>query len=503
MSDQDNSKFYEEISQGIASEHDSPVILPAAVPRKDSGTGSFTTLIPPNPPVACWQMNSICFEFDSPFVDLVAAPIFAKLESLHKNLLQKFTAIYNARPLLALFGHADPVGKEVYNKQLSEDRAKAVFGLLVRNPQIWLRIFSSKENYLRQKLKAAGITTPDLTQAINEYMIKLCGSFRLTLNDFIGGASHGYQGCSEFNPLRVFSEAEEKDYQKPGQRVKRDQENQVNRRVTGFFFKPGTSAQPASWPCPRAPDVQTCRNNFVSDGNARLTPGPDRREKDTFACGFYNRLAQNSPCEQIRETLLEISLGFEGEAPYLWSLEQREVNALGKVRVYDYEELRTLYEVAVDNLKHAKPESPSQKARWEEISSLGEEGFCNEVRSWVAAVVNVAYSTAVRGGKTIYMVDAVVKTNKTGRLLFTGHVESELRVSRRGRWYLSSPDDSKRQVWRQITTDTVVPKGARTMEIVEPVGLVDKMDELYDQLRGGRTGNITKRVESMLLGGQP
>jgi hypothetical protein len=249
--------------------------------------------------------------------------------------------------------------------------------------------------------------------------------------------------------------------------------------------------------------VQTCRNNFVSDGNARLTPGPDRREKDTFACGFYNRLAQNSPCEQIRETILKISLGFEGEEIYVWTLEKLEINALGKVRAYDYEELRTLYEVAVDSLKHARPESPSQKARWEEISSMGEEEFCNEGRSWVAAVVNVAYSTAVRGGKTIYMVDAVVKTNKTGKLLFTGHVESELRLSRRGRWYLSSPDDSKRQVWRQITTDTVVPKGARTMEIDEPVGLVNKMEELYNQLRGSSYMSITKRVESILLGGQP
>jgi hypothetical protein len=42
---------------------------------------------------------------------------------------------------MCLFGHADPVGKEGYNKTLSGSRAKATYALLTRNLDMWEELF--------------------------------------------------------------------------------------------------------------------------------------------------------------------------------------------------------------------------------------------------------------------------------------------------------------------------------------------------------------------------
>src|ERR1035441_9549451 len=43
---------------------------------------------------------------------------------------------------LAIFGHADPVGSDIYNKKLSGRRAMAVYGLLTRDLSIWEELYS-------------------------------------------------------------------------------------------------------------------------------------------------------------------------------------------------------------------------------------------------------------------------------------------------------------------------------------------------------------------------
>jgi hypothetical protein len=45
---------------------------------------------------------------------------------------------------LSIFGHADPTGQDPYNKDLSGRRAKAVYGLLIRDTALWEELYTSK-----------------------------------------------------------------------------------------------------------------------------------------------------------------------------------------------------------------------------------------------------------------------------------------------------------------------------------------------------------------------
>ena len=73
-----------------------------------------------------------------------------------------------------------------------------------------------------------------------------------------------------------------------------------------LLFRPGSRVKPEKWACPRAKESDVgCRKRFWSDGELRRSNRlpEDRREfkqtKDTFACRFYQRLANNSPCEAV------------------------------------------------------------------------------------------------------------------------------------------------------------------------------------------------------------
>jgi len=112
------------------------------------------------------------------------------------------------------------------------------------------------------------------------------------------------QGCSEFNPLLIFSQAKQRQFADPSRHKARNEANKPNRRVMVLLFRPGSRVDPQRWPCPRARENTTgCRRRFFSDFGRRLANGPEDREfektKDTFACRFYDRLVNSSPCEII------------------------------------------------------------------------------------------------------------------------------------------------------------------------------------------------------------
>jgi hypothetical protein len=139
---------------------------------------------------------------------------------------------------------------------------------------------------------AAGLARRQLIEA---YMASLC-PFQLTKSDFLaqGADPKGkgdVQGCSEFNPLLVLSNPELSTLSK----AQRDQENEPNRRVVIFLFRPGTTVSAADWPCPRFDE------GVAGWGDQRRASGPVRKEfdktKDTFACRLYDRIARLSPCE--------------------------------------------------------------------------------------------------------------------------------------------------------------------------------------------------------------
>jgi hypothetical protein len=145
-----------------------------------------------------------------------------------------------------------------------------------------------------------------------QYMEKLCGpELKLQKPDFLGhgddaGGKADFQGCSEFNPVRIFSDAEQKKFDQAKDKSDRNAENAPNRRVMVLIFRKGSRVNPNKWPCPRANEgVAGCKKRFWSDGEKRRSsrlPSERRlfeKTKDTFACRFYQRLTDKSPCEKV------------------------------------------------------------------------------------------------------------------------------------------------------------------------------------------------------------
>jgi len=273
----------------------------------------FNTYRPALFPVACWHLYDIRFEFDSSFVMPDTQDEMAELKRLCAE---------HAESPLSVFGHADPVGSEDYNKSLSGRRAKAVHDLIIRDVDGWEELYSkpfggdtwSTKGWPKM-LTALGLPAGHPNNKANradvflKYMDFLAGDFKLGTDRFLarGADKDGkgdYQGCSEFNPLLLFSQAEDKEFQKAANKNKRNQENAPNRRVVVYLFRPKAIVSAAKWPCPTWKEgVAGCKKRFWSDSSKRVALGPDRRTydstKDTFACRFYDRIASASPCETL------------------------------------------------------------------------------------------------------------------------------------------------------------------------------------------------------------
>jgi hypothetical protein len=272
--------------------------------------GQANTLAMDIRPIACLNLGDILFEFDSSVVREPAGALLAQLPGLR----QKYASPSGDLPVVSVFGHADPTGTDNYNKTLSGRRSTAVYALLVHNPSLWDTLYNtpfggdnwSKKMDLSAIATRVGLPAGSSRQDIfTSYMQLLCPQ-PLDKTDFLGrGADSGgkadYQGCGEFNPLLMLSAP---DLQTMPNDV-RDAANLINRRVVIFLFRPELKIAPASWPCPTATEgVAGCRARFFLNAKQRLTPGPTRRRHygpldETFACRFYDRLAANSPCEQI------------------------------------------------------------------------------------------------------------------------------------------------------------------------------------------------------------
>jgi hypothetical protein len=345
----------EEDDAGIAAEHAPKLTLPlltAPFPKTDAKL--FNTLRRQLVAVACKDVPGAHYAFDSS----VLAP------ASQKNF-QKLKGIIDRHPgaPMSIFGHTDAEGDVIYNKHLSERRAEVVHALLIRDVPAWERLFSDHRNTpgdvwgddaVELMLSALGFTI-DGTQnetlrdvikrfqsgnalgpsgradkalrakLFAQYMDFLCVDekgtpYHLEKSDFLGeGASHGaFQGCSEFNPQLVLAKSEADAFERDKENGKEDRHkaNFDNRRAIMYFFEPGTTIDPAKWPCPRASEgIGKCVAHFWSDGNdRRLKQIPEKRRRfgkavrnhaeriaqieQTFSCRFYHGLAQHSPCER-------------------------------------------------------------------------------------------------------------------------------------------------------------------------------------------------------------
>jgi len=282
-----------------------------------------------------WRLDDLRFEFDSSFV-------LPETQNELKALMALRAAHEGAT--ISIFGHADPVGTDDYNKALSGRRAEAVYALLIRDIARWEKLYSAPlggDNWSTKTIEQTMLTAlgyppnpdtpgalkkfqgdnglsasghpdkPTRTKLFEKYMDFLAGD-DLELDkskDFLGRGADAdgkadFQGCSEFNPLLVFSKDEKKELDKQGNEEKRNAANAPNRRVVAYLFRKQAKVAPSDWPCPRASEGTTaCHKRFWSDATTRRQNGDDRRtakdDRDTFACRFYDRLTMDSPCDGI------------------------------------------------------------------------------------------------------------------------------------------------------------------------------------------------------------
>lgn len=324
-------------SAGVSGRHTESMEVPALVSPTDAK--DFNTFKVGIIPIACWRADDIRFAFGSSIVQ----------PDLSDELLQ-LCELVKAHPgsPASVFGHADPVGDDSGNKKLSGRRATAIYALLTRRADLWEELYSKPEgsdNWGARSIqimldglgfevgRTDGVMDEDAKKALKvfqaqnglsasgqadsatrtklftAYMDKLCGpQLKLKKEDFLGrGADKDgkgdYQGCSEFNPVLVFSQAEQQKYNQASDKTERNEDNAPNRRVVVLLFRKGTRVDPKRWPCPRAKDgVSDCKKRFWSDGEKRRNPQAKRREykdtSDTYACRFYDRLNQGSPCDR-------------------------------------------------------------------------------------------------------------------------------------------------------------------------------------------------------------
>lgn len=124
----------EEDDAGIAAEHPPRLTLPVlAAPFPDSQKTNFNAIRRSLVTVACKDVPGAHYAFDSSLLAPQSKDAFTKL----KGIIDR----HPGSPA-SIFGHADPEGDVVYNKFLSERRAEAVFGMLIRDVPTWERLFS-------------------------------------------------------------------------------------------------------------------------------------------------------------------------------------------------------------------------------------------------------------------------------------------------------------------------------------------------------------------------
>ena len=315
---------------GISADHKKLPLFPSLVaPTTDSQRNTIRhSLIP----CACWKGNDMLFDFDS---SLVLPAIRGEMRVL-RGLMLRHSSVTTAgqegaMPSLTVFGHADPVGSDEFNKALSGRRAQAIYALLIRDVKLWDQLFNNplgNDDWHRNAIetmqralgreKATRLIEASRHELFLAYMDGLCNAegvsgeildFRLQRSDFLGGGADSggkgdYQGCGEFNPLLVFSEDEAAEFAHSDSKGERDGANAPNRRVVIFLFKAGAKVDAATWPCPRVKEGTTdCTMRFWSNAPLRRQNQQTRREQgqtdDTFACRFYDRLARLSPCERL------------------------------------------------------------------------------------------------------------------------------------------------------------------------------------------------------------
>jgi hypothetical protein len=324
MSNETQGTIHAASEGGVAGTHPKPdplQLLVAPSTSSELNTARLRLI-----PVACWRVDDIRFAFDSSFVtpDIkTELQMLAALRQEHGRPAPGGSRV--EYPALSVFGHADPVGPDDYNKALSGRRATTIYALLIANSDLakamhlWHDVaaaenWSAAQRQIMQETTGLAQGTPDAA-LFKAYIQALCPEeLVLTRQDFLARGADpqlrgDIQGCSSFNPLLIFSQKKQDEYQAAEANndeagiAERDAANAQNRRVMVLLFRRGSKVDPARWPCPQATaGARQCIHRFFSDGEKRRkTRLPDQPHKyadtrDTFACRFYDRITSGSPC---------------------------------------------------------------------------------------------------------------------------------------------------------------------------------------------------------------
>lgn len=237
-------------------------------------------------------MEETTFATDSSFIHPRRKPSLLALRDRIKAWKKKYPDA-----TIALFGHTDAVGKETYNKGLSERRARSLHAFLSKDAKATEALYGEEKWTLKQVQtllkhlghdpglidgqdgaktqtaiksfqKQAGIAedgknTPAMREALFKAFADGIHDLELVKKDFEDINGTPFAGCSEFN-LAV-------DTQGPEEK---------NRRVTVVLLKSSKNF-PANNPC-KAGDLAKCQ--------AQVKKNAGKRRKASFKCCFYDEL---------------------------------------------------------------------------------------------------------------------------------------------------------------------------------------------------------------------
>ena len=133
MSDQTTGQVLAVTGGGTTAQH--PMVATHEVLVAPTTVDEHNTIRAAILPFACWRCDDIRFDFDSSFVRPEIADELGALAALRKQ--------HPGAPI-SIFGHADPVGDDVYNKQLSGRRATVIYGLLIRDTGLWESLYQQE-----------------------------------------------------------------------------------------------------------------------------------------------------------------------------------------------------------------------------------------------------------------------------------------------------------------------------------------------------------------------
>jgi hypothetical protein len=378
MSETEGKRIHGSSEGGVAGIHE--LVAPLQFLAGPATSQEFNTARLRLIPIACWRVDDLRFVFDSSFV----LPGIKKETRLLARLIRDHTEADPKNksgnvPPIAIFGHADPTGKDDYNKVLSGRRAAAIYGMLTRRDEVWEDLYSNGGAFaksvsgdqwgvrsVQSMLNALGIRVsvdgemgPETRNAVQQFQtqngLAVDGNagpatrkkLFLAYMDQVSVDSAGkpfavdkiegflarnsdaagkgdFQGCGEFNPLLILSEQDQTEFDSSEDKTARNEANAPNRRVMVLLFRPGSRVVASKWPCPRAKEGTTgCVKRFWSDGEKRRsTRLPDQPREfeltaDTFACRFYQRLLSSSPCEQaLKSFAVRLYDGFGLAIPF-------------------------------------------------------------------------------------------------------------------------------------------------------------------------------------------